>query len=69
MSTTPKDLNDRVKKFWEQKTREIDERISKYPEDVEYAVTRFKKDVMKEIDPKKIDSPWTISFWRESRRA
>lgn len=35
---TPKQLNERAKQFWAEKTTMINQRISKYPEDVEFAV-------------------------------
>jgi hypothetical protein len=49
-------LNESAQKFWTEKTPIMDERIDKYPEDVDFAVKRYRRDVLKGIEPKKIDS-------------
>ena len=45
-----------AKAFWEENNRLIDDRVKKYPEDVELAVNRFREAVAKGDEPKRIDS-------------
>lgn len=43
------------REFWDKNNRLINDRVAKYPEDVELAVTRFREAVTKGVDPKEID--------------
>ncbi len=53
-------MNEKAKVFWEQKNIEFDERIKKYPDDVQYAIDRYNEQMIKQTangsNPALVDS-------------